>query len=363
MNPILSARATPRRTPADTAVIENLFSVPFARAKAIRELGALLRPGLTVALSTHINADGDGCGSEAALARLLMQRGMHVRIVNPTPWPALFEFLLGDDVEDASDGGAAALAGIDLLLVLDINDVRRLGVLADAVRALTVPIGVIDHHVAGDEPAGHVTYADTTACATGELVFDLARELGLEITPAVAESLYCAILTDTGGFRFSNTSPRCHAVAAALLAAGVVPETMYRRIYAQVKPARLHLLREALATLQIDPEIGLSWISLPYDVMHRLGATTDDVDGLVEHPRSVAGTRLALMFRDLGHGKVKVSFRSTGNVDAQQLARQFGGGGHVKASGALLGGTLSEVEQQVIAAARVYLHAIPHNGL
>ena len=331
-----------RHTPQDTAIIANTFSVPRRRAEAIRELEPYLRPGLTVALSTHLNADGDGCGSEAALARLLAQRGMHVRIVNPTPWPALFTFLLGDDVEDASPRGAAAFEGIDLLLVLDINDVRRLGVLADAVRALTVPIGVIDHHVAGDEPVGQVTYADTSACATGELVFDLARELDLEITPAIAEALYCAILTDTGGFRFSNTSPRAHAVAAALLAAGVAPESMYRRIYAQVKPARLHLLREALASLQIDSAVGLSWISLPHEVVHRLGATTDDVDGLVEHPRSVAGTRLALLFRDLGHDKVKVSFRSTGNVDAQRLAAQFGGGGHVKASGALLSGNLAD---------------------
>lgn len=348
------------RTPVDMAVIEDLFSVPAHRVAAIRALEPLLVPGTRVALSTHLNADGDGCGSEAALARLLAQRGLHVRIVNPTPWPELFRFLLGDDVEDASAQGMAALDGIDLLLVLDINDVRRLGVLAEAVRALAVPIGVIDHHVAGEEPVGHVTYADTTACATGELVFDLARTLGLTITPAIAESLYCALLTDTGGFRFSNTSPRAHAVAAALLAAGVAPEAMYRRIYAQVKPARLHLLREALGTLRIDATIGLSWISLPHEVVQSTGATTDDVDGLVEHPRSVAGTRLALLFRDLGHGKVKVSFRSTGNVDAQELARQFGGGGHVKASGALLAGTLDEVEARVIAAARGYLARVPH---
>jgi phosphoesterase RecJ-like protein len=347
------------RTPTDVAVIEDLFSVPAHRVAAIRALEPLFVRGATVALSTHLNSDGDGCGSEAALARLLTQRGMRVRIVNPTPWPELFRFLLGDDVEDATARGPAALQGIDLLLVLDINDVRRLGVLADTVRALEVPIGVIDHHVPGEEPVGHVTYADTTACATGELVFDLARVLGLSITPAVAESLYCAMLTDTGGFRFSNTTPRAHAVAAALLAAGVAPESMYRRIYAQVKPARLHLLREALGTLQIDTEVGLSWISLAHEVVQQTGATTDDVDGLVEHPRSVAGTRLALMFRDLGHGKVKVSFRSTGNVDVQQLAKQLGGGGHVKASGALLVGTLPEVEAAVLAAARAHLASTP----
>jgi len=346
-------------TPTDVAVIEDLFSVPAHRVAAIRALEPLLVPGMTVALSTHLNADGDGCGSEAALARLLAQRGLRVRIVNPTPWPELFRFLLGDDVEDATAHGPAALAGIDLLLVLDINDGRRLGVLADTVRGLTVPIGVIDHHVPGEEPVGQVTYADTTACATAELVFDLARVLGLRITPPVAEALYCAMLTDTGGFRFSNTTPRAHAVAAALLAAGVAPESMYRRIYAQVKPARLHLLREALGSLQIDAVAGLSWITLTHEVVQRTGATTDDVDGLVEHPRSVAGTRLAIMLRDLGHGKVKVSFRSTGNVDVQRLARQFGGGGHVKASGALLVGTLADIEPTVIASARAYLAAVP----
>lgn len=350
-------------TPSDNLIVSNLFSVPPDRASGIHAIDRMLRPGMCVALSTHLNADGDGCGSEAALARLLMQRGMKVRIVNPTPWPELFRFLLGDDVEDASARGADALKGIDALLVLDINDVRRLGVLADTVRALEVPIGVIDHHVAGEEPVGQVTYADTHACATGELVFDFARELGLQITPAIAESLYCAILTDTGGFRFSNTSPRCHAIAAVLLDAGVAPESMYRRIYAQVKPARLHLLREALGTLQIDEDAGLSWITLSYEVVHAIGATTDDVDGLVEHPRSVAGTRLALMFRDLGHGKVKVSFRSTGNVDAQRLARQFGGGGHVKASGALIVGELHDVATRVIAAARDYLQQVPRAAL
>ncbi len=340
--------------------IAALFRVPADRAAAIRALDALLASlpaGAQIALSTHINSDGDGCGSEAGFARLLAQRGFRVRIVNPTPWPALFQFLLGTDVVDASAKGAAALRGLDLLVVLDINDVRRLGQLADAVRALTVPIAVIDHHVAGAEPVGQVVYADTTACATGELVYDLARELGLDITPAVAESLYCAMLTDTGGFRFSNMSPRCHAVAAALLAAGVEPEKMYRRIYAQVSPGRLQLLRDALATLEMDRDIGLSWLSIDADALQKHSATTDDVDGLVEHPRSIAGTKLAMLFRDLGHGKVKVSFRSAGEVDVARFAARFGGGGHTKASGALIVGGLDKVRAEVLAAAREYLVA------
>lgn len=334
---------------------DGVLAASTARRNAIEAWFATLRPGMTVALSTHINSDGDGCGSETALARLLAQRGIHARIVNPTPWPTMFAFLLGDDVEDASARGAAALDGIDALIVLDINDVRRLGQLADKVRSLTVPISVVDHHVEGDEPIGHIAVADTAACATGELVFDIARTLGLELTPMIAQSLYAAILTDTGSFRFSNTSPRAHAIAAALLAAGVNPEEMYRRIYAQVSVARLHLLREALSTLHADTDLGLSYISVAAGAMERFNVTSEELDGIVDHPRSISGTRMAMFFRDLGHGKVKVSFRSTGDIDVQQFARRYGGGGHVKASGALLTGALAEVQTQVVADARAYL--------
>src|SRR5690606_37911532 len=197
----------------------------------------------------------------------------------------------------------------------------------------------------------------TSACATGELVFDVAESLGLEITPQVATSLYTAILTDTGGFRFSNTTPRAHAVAAHLLAAGVDPEEMYRRVYASVQIGKLQLLREALGTLEVEPSIGLSWISVESGAMERYGLRSEDLDGLVEHPRSIQGTRLALFFRDLGHGKVKVSFRSTGKVDVNQLARRFDGGGHARASGALMPGSLEDVMERVLSASRAFLAA------
>ena len=165
------------------------------------------------------------------------------------------------------------------------------------------------------------------------------------------------MLTDTGGFRFSNTSPRCHAIAGALLAAGVEPESIYQRIYQSVPAGRLRLLRDALDSLEHDPEIGLAWISVEAGATERYGVLAEDLDGIVEHPRSIVGTRMALFFRDLGHNRVKISFRSTGAVDANQLARQFGGGGHAKASGALVEGSLADVKQRVVEAARTFLHS------
>jgi bifunctional oligoribonuclease and PAP phosphatase NrnA len=329
----------------------DLLAVPPARRAAILALAPELVPGRRVALSTHLNADGDGCGSETGLARMLTSHGLVPRIVNPTPWPEMFDFL-AEGVDDQTSRGAKALKDIDLLIVLDISDVKRLGVLTASVRALAVPKLVIDHHIDSDEPAGSIVVTDTTACATAELVYDMATVMGWEITPAIARSLYTGMLTDTGGFRFSNTSPRCLAVAAQLLACGVDPEDMYTRIYASAPAGRVRLMADVLSTLQVDESVGLSWLSMSPDALERYAVRAEDLDGIVEHARSIAGTRMALFFRDLGHGKVKVSFRSTGSTDVNAFAKLFGGGGHAKAAGALISGSLSEVRDRVVEEAR-----------
>ena len=333
----------------------DFFRISAARREGIQRVAQEFQAGRRVALSTHINADGDGCGSEVALARMLAQRGLQVHIVNPTPWPALFDFLLEDGVRERSADGTSALKHIDLLIVLDISDVKRLGALAETVRGLKVPRVVIDHHIPSDDRAGDVILADTTACATGELVYDLAAEQDFDITPPIAKALYSAILTDTGGFRFSNTTPRCHAVAADLLAVGVDPEEIYQRVYASAPAGRLRLLAEVLQTLGVDEAKGLAWLSMPAGALEQYDVRQEDLDGIVEHARSIAGTKMAVFFRDLGHGKVKASFRSTGKVDVNAFARTFGGGGHARASGALIAGSLEDVRERVLAAARQVL--------
>ena len=333
----------------------DLLSVPPHRRAAIEGFASELVAGRRVALSTHLNADGDGCGSESALARMLAAHGLVPRVVNPTPWPEMFEFLLGDEFVNLTSKGSKALRDIDLLIVLDISDVTRLGHLTESVRALSVPKLVIDHHVASDDPAGPNGLSDTTACATAELVYDIAQVLGWEMTPDVARALYTGMLTDTGGFRFSNTSPRCLAVAAQLLAHGVDPEEMYTRIYASAPAGRVRLMADVLATLQVDELHGLTWLTMQSDALDKYAVKAEDLDGIVEHARSIAGTRMALFFRDLGHHKVKVSFRSLGGTDVNAFAREFGGGGHARASGALISGELAAVRDQVVERAREFL--------
>ncbi len=337
--------------------VNELLTVPVGRHANARRVLDRLEGRTNVAVTTHINADGDACGSVSAMVQLLPQMGIKAFAVNPTPWPATFDYLRIDLVDDRSARGSRALKDADALIVLDVSDMSRLGNLAESVRAFTAPRIVIDHHVPSDEPAGELLLDDPTACATGELIHDFASTAGLEITSSIAEALYTAILTDTGGFRYANTSPRCHAIAALLLTKGVDPETMYRRIYGSVSPGRIFLLRDALDTLGHDAEHGISWICVTADALTRYEVSPEDLDGIVEHPRSITGTQLALFFRDLGYGKVKVSFRSTGDVDVNRFAREFGGGGHAKASGALIVGSMDEVRERVLEAARSFVGA------
>jgi phosphoesterase RecJ-like protein len=330
------------------------IAIPPERARAAREIAGVLGPDRRVALTTHVNADGDGVGSEVALWHLLTTQRMRVTVANPTPIPTRFSFLLPDGV-DLSDHAVKEIEGADVIVVVDISDLGRLGDLAPAVRKTRSPTVCIDHHVSpGSLPAGPRLVA-SDASATAELVFDLATALGWQLSTEAARALYVGILTDTGGFRFANTTPRVLRVASALLERGVDPESIYEMVYASSPEGKVRLTAEVLQTLVVEHDIGLAWVTVPPDALARHNTTVDDLDGIVEYPRQIAGVRLALLFRQLANGRIKVSFRSMGNVDAAEIAQGFGGGGHRKAAGASAEGSLAEVHERVLEAARRYL--------
>jgi phosphoesterase RecJ-like protein len=176
-------------------------------------------------------------------------------------------------------------------------------------------------------------------------------ELGFE----AARALYVAILTDTGGFRYSNTTARSLRIAAELIDWGIDPEEIYREVYASEPEGKIRLLSEVADTLVVDSDIGMAWITVPPGALERNRVEADHLEGIVELPRSIRGIRLAMLFRPLANGRTKVSFRSVGNVNAAGLAEQFGGGGHFKAAGASIEGDLVEVQQRVLQAARRFL--------
>lgn len=317
---------------------------------------AAFRPGQRVCLTTHVNPDGDGLGSEAGLLHLLRAQGINAVVTNPTPTPSRFAFLFdGVPGGDRSSQAIVELRRADLIVVLDISDVGRLGMLAETVAGSGVPVACIDHHVSGGTLPDGPRYLDHGAAATAELVWELAAANRWPLTKDAATALYVGILTDTGGFRFSNTRPRTLRVAAELLEVGCDPEAIYLAVYARAPAGRPRLIAEALQTLVVEADAGLAWVTIPPGALERHNVTADDLEGVVEFPRSIEGIRMALLFREIAHGRVKVSLRSVGDVDVAAFAREFGGGGHTKAAGLSLPGSLAEVQETVLGAARTYL--------
>jgi phosphoesterase RecJ-like protein len=329
--------------------------VPPHRVAPLQAMGSALGGAARILLTTHVNADGDGAGSECAMAAWLAASGKTVWITNPTPFPNAFRHLVQDAQWIADPGttkAAESMRDADLVMVLDTAEPSRIGRVADALQGKTVI--VLDHHVASEAEIRGTMLQDASACATGELVHDLLAVQNVQHpwSSTVIEGIYTAIVTDTGSFRFSNATPRAHAIAGELIAQGVDPEAVYRRIFATVPLKRVQLLRHALDHLEVDPELPITWISIERGVMESLGTTADDLEGVVEHARSIEGTEVAILFRATSDGSTKISLRSSGNVNVNAIARQFGGGGHVKASGALVGRPLTEVVPKVLAATR-----------
>lgn len=339
-------------------MLHDLLSVPDSRLLPLRAVLERLLAARSVVLVTHVNADGDGCGSQAATAAWLEGRGARATIVNPTPFPDSFRWVLHrPDVvaELGTPEAEAALSGADLFLVLDTAEPSRVGALAPRLPAERTV--VVDHHPAHGQAVGSPAVQDPSAAAAGELVFDLVSLSGDPLSPDVALAAYVALVSDTGSFRYGNTTPRAHAVAAALMETGIDPEEVFRRLFATAPRRRLELLRDALGTLRTDDQLPLAWMTVSGETARRHGATGEDFDGLIEHARSIEGTQVALLFRETEDGQTKVSFRSTGVVDVNRIARRFGGGGHVKASGATIPGKPEEVEPGVMEAVREAMRA------
>lgn len=328
----------------------NRYEIPETRHAAVKVAVGILRRAKQVILTTHVNADGDGAGCEAALLSFLGDVGVEAWIVNPTPFPANLRFMIDDDrriLDLASDETQDRCRKADLCVIVDASERSRVGKVISLIDHL--PTLVIDHHPVGSNAFDGPSLYDKTAAAAGELVFDLLWSEGRPWTRSMVDGLYVAMMTDTGSFRFSNVTSRAHRIVAELIERGASPNELYRQVYGQVPLRRIRLLQETLSTLDVSADQRVAWISVPAKVFRDLGCTWEDLDGMVDYPRELEGVEVGLLFRELEGRQVKISFRSNGVVDVNALARSFSGGGHLRASGALVNGSLDEVRERVVA--------------
>ena len=306
-----------------------------------------LRGGRRFVLAGHQKPDGDCLGAEAALARVLRALGKEVWIVNPDPTEPQFDFLARAARFEVYKGGDLPRA--DAVVVLDFSEITRCGPMEAAVRAHAGTKVVIDHHLPSGEPWWDLAYVDSTAAATGLLVLRIARQLGAPIDGQLGEAVFTSLVTDTGWFKYSNTDVETLSAAAELVAAGVDPARMFRTIF-QRRPADEPLaLAHALGRLEYFADGRLAVADLPRAAPGQ--PVLADSDVLLDILRAVESVEVVLFLREGANGTCKLSARSKGTADVHALARAFGGGGHAKAAGATIAGSLADVRARVVEAA------------
>lgn len=310
----------------------------FPSHDALEALRARLRAPRRVVITTHHNPDGDALGSSLALAAVLEKLGHRPQVVLPNTPPAFLRWMPGYDRvlthDREAQASTEAFAQADLVFALDFNRTDRVKDLEGPLTSAR-DVVLIDHHL-DPQAFAHLAFSDPRACSTSRMVFDLLAQLGHEdlIDRDAATCLYAGIMTDTGSFRFSSTTPHTFRVAARLLDRGVRPDDVYIRINDDYSEQRMRLMGFALSErMVVWMPPGVALIPLGRRDLDRFQYRAGDTEGLVNHGLSIRGVRLSVLLLERGD-EVKLSFRSVGALPVDRLARMhFDGGGHANAAG------------------------------
>lgn len=314
--------------------------------KAPEDLLRRIRQGNRFLLTSHVNPDGDAIGSELGLARILRGLGKGAVVWNHGPTPGIYKPLPGSERIHIGEEPPAGFPDMfDAIIVLECPSPDRTGLEKHLAER---PVINIDHHL-GNQCYGAVNWVDSAAPAVGEMVFRLAQGLKVSLEPEVAACLYLTLVTDTGGFRFSNATPAAFEAAAALVREGAHPEQVSQWLYESQPLGVVRLLGEMLRSLELHEGGRVATGRLTRAMFETAGANPGDSEGLIDSIRSIAGVDAVALIRETEDGTQKVSLRSRGEVDVEKIARHHGGGGHRNAAGFTLEGDGEEIRRQVAA--------------
>lgn len=306
---------------------------------------------LPVLIATHENPDGDCLGSALALALALKNNGVSVSVVNKDPIPENYLYLAGsqDILLPASLN-----ANFETVIVVDCTDLDRLGFDLGQICNNIKQIINIDHHVSNTY-FGKYNHVEPNVSATGEIIYKILEEVAVPITPEIATALYTALVTDSGSFQYESTSPETLLIASKLLACGADLGLIRKNLWENTSLKSIKVLQLALNSLELTAQGKLAWISLKKEQLEAIGATSQDLEGLVNYPRSIAGVEVGILFKEVEHQTVRVSFRSKEYFDVNVLAKAFGGGGHKRAAGCTIKAPLEEAIKEVTSTAEKML--------
>jgi phosphoesterase RecJ-like protein len=316
----------------------------------IEQIVDVIKSSGRVLILPHINPDGDCLGSAYALKGLLKGMGKQADVLlepgeaSPRELPILLE------TEEESPFKP------DLVIAVDCGDRDRLGKRISRFDACSQTVN-IDHHPTNPGFA-KLNYVDSHAAATGELIFELAKALGAAVTKEVASNLYVAIASDSGGFAYSNTTPRTHLIAAELIKTGIAHDKLSAFLFERNSLAQLKLMGLVLQTLETYEDGAIAAVSVTQKILKEAGAKESECGGLISLPRSLDTAKIAFCFKETEKG-LRVSIRSTEAADVSKLAQKFGGG-HARASGCTLPMSLEEGKRLMILEAKKLLEQEAH---
>ena len=305
------------------------------------EFCAFLRGHDNFVILTHRRPDGDTIGSAAALCRGLRQLGKTAFVLTNEQFTPRFGPFLDGLTCDALPAGATVISA----------DIASEGLLPfDAVRLQLMPVCAVDHHGSNSLACPKLVEADKAAC--GEIVYAVLTELGVTVTKQIAECLYTAISTDTGCFKFSNTTANTHRTAAALIAAGADVYPINKLFFDTKSFARLRLEAKLTDTMEFYADGAVGVCTMPKSLLAAFTVTEDDLDSISGFARSIEGVRIGIMIREVEDGLGKISLRTEAPYDASAICQRLGGGGHAAAAGASVPGGIEGAKAAILQALR-----------
>ena len=320
----------------------------------IEAIAKELRDNKRFLLTTHVNPDGDAIGSLGALALVLEDLGKEVVAYCQDEIPGFLRFLPYSERIVREIPGPN---GFDVAVVLDCGELDRIGSAAEALQQVEKIIH-IDHHSSSDD-FGQLNLVRPECSSTAEILYEIFQAIPAALSSQAAENIYTAILTDTGSFRFANTTSRALDIAAEMVALGVAPDKIASEVYDSMSPERLRLLALSLKTLTLRANGRLATMQVSRRMLEETKTSVMDTDGFVNYPRGINTAEMAIFFREMDSGKVNVSLRSRGRLNVAEFARNYDGGGHHNAAAFRAEGSLEEVVEEVLAAAEEFIAGGP----
>ena len=298
-------------------------------------------------ITSHINLDGDGIGSELAFYLILKKLNKKAIILNQDRLPKIYDFLPGSDKVHYLNNNRIKPKSIDVGIVLDCSNIKRIGRTYEIFKDIKTIIN-IDHHKS-NENYGNLNYLDCSVSSVGEIIYELITFIDINLLDEkISTCLFTAIMTDTGSFRYSNVNSKTFGVASHLTRHRIKSHLIANNIYNRNTYPGLKLLGEALLTLETNKSNYVSWLTITRKMLNDTNANDEDVEGIIDVATTLNNVEISILFRETKDNKIKVSFRSKGNFDVNKFAGKFKGGGHPNAAGCLCLGKLDEIKEKIL---------------